>query len=456
MDVEGLYLRGKEAADRGNYDYAIAIFTDILRVHPDHRNSRVALRGCEMERFRERGAGMKAKLAAFFKGLGSLIMMNVAVGKPDKVIDYCERYLANDPTAVGVLLRLARACEKLGHLDAAADTLEFARQRKPKHVTVLRRLGEIQRVRGEYDKSVRCFQEILRLRPQDRLASERVRQVSAESHLKKSHLEDAKSFREGLRDEDKAKELAREDHLARSSGEKLSEVAKCQKQVEAKPDDPAAFRSLGDALSGSERFKEAEDAFRKAFELSKRYNDREHLGTAHLRLLQQFERDAKTKADDSARDPHLLAKARDARKRRIEFCIKEFEFRRKHHPTDMKLAWHLGNYYLEAGGLENLQKAIQQFQNAMSSPGLKIQAQHMLGRSFAMNPKTLDMAKEQFQKALDQVDDPAMEMGKLLMYELGAVEEKLNNTADALTWYKKIFVIDAGFKDVAQKIQDLG
>ena len=456
MDVNGLFLRGKEAADGGNYEYAIAIFLDILRAHPDHRNSRVALRGCEMEQFRERGGGAMAKLTGFFKGLGPLVTMNLCIGKPAKAMDHCERYLVNNPTSIRVLMRLARACEKLGHLDAAADTLEFARQRRPQHMAVLRHLGEVQRQRGDYEKSVRCFQEILRLRPQDRDAAERVKNISAESHLKRSHLEEAESFRESLRDGETAEALEKEIRLARSDDEKGSEIAKFQKAVEANPEDAKAQSDLGDACSRAEQFREAEAAYRKAFELSKRYNDREKLGTARLRYLQQVERKATREAEEGDHAPHLIAKARQAREQRVEFAVKEFEFRRKNHPTDMNLAWNLGNFYVEAGGDENISKAMQQFQQAMSSPGLKIQAQRMLGHCFAMNPKTLDMAKEQYQKALEQVDDPRMEMGKTLMYELGSIDEKLGNTAEAVTWYKKIFAVDAGFKDVGKKVQTLG
>ena len=36
------------------------------------------------------------------------------------------------------------------------------------------------------------------------------------------------------------------------------------------------------------------------------------------------------------------------------------------------------------------------------------------------------------------------------------LEEKLGNMAEAVQWYKKIFAIDATYRDVMQKIQELG
>ena len=92
----------------------------------------------------------------------------------------------------------------------------------------------------------------------------------------------------------------------------------------------------------------------------------------------------------------------------------------------------------------------------MSSVPLKARAQLMLGRCFALNPKTLDMAKEQFMKAYEGMEDDQSDMAKSLLYELGAACEKMGNKPDALAWYKKIFAVDAGYRDVAKKIQQLG
>ncbi|MFH1574656.1 MAG: hypothetical protein ABIG68_11775, partial [Acidobacteriota bacterium] len=171
---------------------------------------------------------------------------------------------------------------------------------------------------------------------------------------------------------------------------------------------------------------------------------------------EQFEAKTRQAAAESGRDPLALGLARKARQQRLEFCVKEFTFRRKHHPTDMKLALQLGQYYFDLGGAENIPKAIQEFQQAASSPSLKVRAQYMLGRCFATDTKTLDMAKGQFTQALEALSDPGSDLAKNLMYEIGTTEEQRDNADEALTWYKKIFVMDAGFRDVTKKIQQLG
>ena len=99
---------------------------------------------------------------------------------------------------------------------------------------------------------------------------------------------------------------------------------------------------------------------------------------------------------------------------------------------------------------------MQQFQYAVTSAPLRARAQFMLGRCFAFNPKTLDMAKEQFVEAYEVMEDDQSDMAKSLLYELGAICEKMGDKPGALAWYKKIFGVDAGYRDVAKKIQQLG
>ena len=456
MDVEGLFLRGREAAERGDFDYAIGIFRDVLKIDPKHRNGRIALRGCEMKKFERAGGGIKAKAVALLKGIGPLVKMTLLRSKPEKVADAAEAYLVNDPTNIHVLVKLARALEQTGHLDAAADTLEFARQRSPNHLGVLWGLGEVLYALGQYDKSVRCYQAILSLRPNDRDAAERSRTVSAESHLKRSNLEQSQTFREQLRDEKTTKELAQADRMVRSTDELGQDVAKHQKAVEENPNDADAYQRLGDAFVRSERFVEAEAAYRKSFEIGKKWPAREKLGDTHLRLLEQAEQKAVKEAEEAGRDPASMAHALEAKRKRLEFAIKEFEVRRKQHPTEARLAWQLGQYYFELGGEAGIQQAIQQFQQAVTSVPLKARAQLMLGRCFALNPKTLDMAKDQFLKAYESMEDDQSEMAKSLLYELGSACEKMGSKPDALAWYKKIFAVDAGYRDVSKKIQQLG
>jgi tetratricopeptide (TPR) repeat protein len=451
VDADSLFLRGKEAADSGNYDYAIAIFLDILKKEPEHLKSLRALRGCEMAKFQE--GGSSAKVTGMLKGMGSLLG-GMTGGKPEKQVRICEKYLVNDPTNISVLLRLGRAYEKLGYMEAATDTLEFARQRKPDHVGVLRQLADICRVKGDYEKALRCMREIVKLKPNDRNADQDLRRLSAEAHITETRIDKAKDFTEVLRDKDQSAKLEKEQHVARTDGEKDAVIDAAQTAAEANPEDEKAQRNYGDALFNSERFKEAEEVYKKEFGLSKRFPARERVGDARRRRLIQIERALKQQIQDGDKSSEMIAKYKQACKQRVDFCVKETAFRCQHHPTDLSLAYQLGQYYFERGGGDDIQAAIKQFQRAQGGPSLRTQSRLMLARCFRKTPATLDMARDTLETSVTEAEENT-DMWKQLVYELASILEQLDDASGALGWFKKIYAVDAGYKDVSGKVTAL-
>jgi tetratricopeptide (TPR) repeat protein len=454
MDVELLFTRGREAADRGNYDYAIAVFRDILREAPDHVNSRITLRGCEMARFQERGGGVKAKLAGFFAGLVPLVMLHVAK-TPQKKMEWAERYLEKLPTPTYVLKKLAKACQAAGYLEAGVNTLEFARQRKPENAGVLQMLAEMYAEKQDYKRASRCYEELEKLRPNDRMIPERLRNLRAADHLQSTKLEESKSYREQIRDEEQAKEIEQGEHIVRTTDDVDAVIARCQARLREKPDDVEALVKLGDMYARTEQDKFAFAAYNKAFEMTPRYNIKVKIGDLKIRQLKKAEEAA---AEAAKREPlraDLQARARQARQARVELAIKEFDERYRDHPTEMALAHQLGFLHSEKGGSEAMAKAIEYFQKSVEDPRFKPQARFMLGQCFGTNPKTRDTAISQYEQALTLVISPTGDIAKTIQYNLGLLHEQAGNKEKALEWYKKVLAVDASFRDVRQKIEQL-
>ena len=170
----------------------------------------------------------------------------------------------------------------------------------------------------------------------------------------------------------------------------------------------------------------------------------------------KIEHDAQAAAEEGGKSPDLVGKATQARRQRLDFAIKEYAGRREQHPTELQLAWELGRVYFERADDGDYERAIQQFQAALGAPALRNRAQLMLARCFGKNEKTLDMARDTLVQALEESEGLRVQIGKELMYELASVEERLGQTADAAKHYKQIYGVDAGFKDVSRKVQELG
>ncbi len=454
MDPDLLFARGRDAADRGNYEYAVDVFRDILRFNPDHLNARIALRGCEVARFQEKGGGLKAKVLGFLSGFGDFVAMHLP-GSPDRRAERCENYLEHMPLSTYALKKLAVACRAGGHLDAAVNTLEFVRQRLPDKPAILRMLGEMYAEKEDYARAVRCYEQLARLRPADRQIGDRLRNLSAAEHMHRSRLEEAKSYREQIRDVKKAVELEEEQHIVRTADDADQAIARYQAKLKENPKDLEALLKLGDLYQMKEQFKFAMAAYKQALEVQPRYDVRTRIGDLELRLLKRREAEVAEAAKAHPDDEALQAKAKEAHRAWLEAALKEFKGRLAEHPTEIPLAYNLALLLWEEGSPDSIQEAITLFQRAVEDPRHKLHARFMLGQCFAKDRRTRDMAIDQFQQALEMVTSPTGEMAKAIQYNLGLLHEQAGDRAKALEWYKKVFATDAGYRDVRAKIEQL-
>jgi Tfp pilus assembly protein PilF len=66
----------------------------------------------------------------------------------------------------------------------------------------------------------------------------------------------------------------------------------------------------------------------------------------------------------------------------------------------------------------------------------------------------LDLARSEYEKALTAhpgVDETARE----ILYNLGVIAEAEGNSAEARSFYARIFEVDIGYKDVSEKMERL-
>jgi len=454
MDAETMFVRGKDAADRGNYGYAIEVFLDLLKEFPSHLNARIALRMCELERFREKGAGFGAKVSGFFKGFQHFLLAYLFGGSPQRAIHHCERFLVNYPVHVPILIKLAHACQRMGHLDAAVNTLDFARQQMPTNIRVLQELGEMYHQKGDNRRAVRSYEEYLRIKPTDQDALRRLKDISAEGHVK-DKLEPAKTARDTLRDVDQAKKLEKEQRIVRSADDVEEAIADLQAKLKEEPENETALVRLGDLYQREERFDFAMNCYDKAYAIGNRYQVREKIGDLKLRLLRNQEDAAKRAAAERPDDAEARDKAKAARQARVDFGIEEYEYRVKQHPTDVGLAMQLGICLFDKDEPAAIQRAITQFQRAVVDPKHRMRGHYLLGRCFATNERTRDIAIEELMKAQKELTSAQSDLAKDITYSIADLYDREGKYAESLDWYKKLVAVDASYRNVMDKIGEL-
>ncbi|HRU07317.1 MAG TPA: tetratricopeptide repeat protein [Candidatus Brocadiia bacterium] len=448
MDPEELYAKGKEAADRGNFEYAIAMFQNVAIQFPGHLNSRMALRACEEQVFQSRGKGAGAKVSAVIKGLGPLLRISMG-GKPEKVVAACEKFLVNWPSNPFVLMKLALALRKMGHLDAAIQTLEYLTRRVPQHVPGLKLLADFYEEDSQYTKAAKCYEVIVRLKPADEEAARKHKNLLSMAHMDRTSLDQGASAMDNIRDKELAKKLIQDDQMTKTKDQIEEEISRLQLQLKDSPQDVTKLQQLGDLYVKQSKFKLALQCFEKANQISPRPLLKLRIGDIHLRAFLAAEREAAAAAESNPSE-ETKKRYEEARQRRIEFEIGEFTWRVEEYPTDMRMAERLGDALMARGTNEDAQKAILQYQKAVADPRVRGRVTRKLASCFARNEATYDMALGQYRRARELT--LSLEEQKRIDYEIGLLCEKLKRYNEALEAYKKVYEVDAGFEDVGDRI----
>ena len=450
MNPEELYAKGKEAADRGNFEYAIAMFRDVATMFPDHMNSRLALRMCEEQLFQSRGQGFAAKARAVLKGIGPLLTMTLMSKSPRRTIAACESFLVNWPTCAFALLKLAEALRQMGHLDAAIQVLEYARKRRPQNVTALTRLSDLYESVEQYDKASQCYEQICRVRPSDEDARRKLKDMYSMAHVGRTRLDEGATSMDNVRDPERARELVEEDQLTKSQDRLDREIAELRTQLQANPMDGKALIRLGDLFEQQEKHNLAVECYRKAHELNPRPQLRMRIGDIQLRALRQEEERLSAAAQERPEDSAARVDLESLRRKRAEFEVREFERRARDYPTDLRIAEHLGDAYLLRKGKDDIQQAMLQLQRAVGDPRIKARVKRKLGYCFAQRPATHDLALAQYEEAREATI--SFDERKRIDYEIGRLCERMGRRGDALTAYRRVYEVDAGYLDVGERV----
>lgn len=448
--ADELFAKGKEAADRGNFEYAVAMFLNVVLEHPDHKEARLALRACEEQLFKARGAGFSAKLGGFFKGIGPLMTMTFMAKKPEKVMAAGEKFLVHWPYCGFATLKLAEALRRMNHLGAAIQCLEYLTKRQPQLLPAHMKLAQYYEENEQYSEACKSFEVICRLRPKDDAARRKLKDLYSMAHVDKTRLSEGATSMETVRDREKADELLRSEQLTKSENQLDEEIGKLQTALQENPEDVKKLVELGDLYFQAEKFKLALQCYEKAHQLDPRPTFKIKIGDVHLRAFRKAERQVKEAAQNAPGDQALAEKLADIRRRRVAFEVKEFEWRCSEYPTDLRMADQLGDAYARRNGEGDLQKAILQYQKAAQDPRIRGRAARKLAACFAQTPATYDMALNQYQRARDAT--VSFDEQKHIDYEMGLLCEKMNRLDDALAAYKRVYEVDAGFRDVGDRV----
>lgn len=447
--VRDLFNKGFGTFERGNLDYAIDMLYSCVEMEPGLLQARKFLRAAEIQRHKQKKSNPVTKIVNTIAGFPAYVVALAVFqfGKPAKALLAAEKLLKKQPLEPRYVKLFAHAAADAGFPEAAVQTLEVARDHNREEKEILRTLGGLYQDQGETKAARECFEKLCELSPNDPAAVKALKDAMALDSMKTDGWSEAAekggTYREMIRDTKEAELLEQQAKAVKSTKDADALIQDAVAKIEAEPENINYYKSLARLYRQKKMFDEAIEVLEKAVEVSG--GDPELDAALSSARVQKF--DAEIAALKEAGDEGAVSARKEERD---AYVYEDLQSRVKRYPNDLKLRYDLGIMQLERG-LVN--EAIQQFQLSQKSPTHRVASLYYLAVCFKQKSQ-YDLAQEQLEAALAQtssMDDTK----KSVLYELGEVAELLGDKQKAAGYYKQIYQVDIGYRDIAEKIENL-
>ncbi|NIA22295.1 MAG: tetratricopeptide repeat protein, partial [Anaerolineaceae bacterium] len=441
-----------DAARRGNFDYAIALYLEGLRCTPDdvERGHKAMYEAA----VRRRATGKKQGWGAKTARLKSNVLQ--MAGKKKEAFLEMEKAMAGTPDSHLDLAALAQMSFNLGLQDTpiffAGLALETAHRAGKASETLCVQMATIYEARERFRRAMEVLSEAENL---DKTKSGRhmkhIRDLAARTTIDMG-LEEAESFHDRIKDQGQARDSAMQ-QVRTAEDELVAKAEGMAEELKQNPNDLNLIIAIGDTYARAGRDDEAMQYYRKARAASGGADYRIKVKMDDLRM-RQFRQQMRALEEQLKADPdneELKAKLQELAEKRNQAEMSIFEERSREYPTDMSVRYELGLREFRCGLTE---KAIGSFQNATRDPKHKVSSLNMLGKCF-FKSKLLQEAAAQFRAAMDSYELQGDPIWKELRYNLGMTYEAMKKLEEATNCYSEIVMSDFQYRDAAKRLSKL-
>jgi len=446
--VRDTFNKGFIALERGNLDYAIDLLSTCVETVPGFLQARKFLRAAEIQQFK--GKKSNAFFNKLTSGMSSMpgylsAMATLKAGKADQAMESVEKLLRIDPLNLRYIMLFSEAAAAAGLPEAALLTLEVAKEHYPDDADVVEWLGNLYTETNQPKEARECFERLCEMRPHNPAAIKALKDATARESMAKDGwaqvAKDGGSYRDIIKDAKETELLEQENKAVKSEKDIDSLIADAQAKIQSEPENINYFRQLARLYVQKKAFPDAIATLDKAVKLAP--GDPElDAAMAGTRVAEFDDQIAKYKNVGD----NIGAEARETA--RQQYIFDDLNDRVKRYPNDLKLRYEFGVMLYQN---EYMNEAIQQLQMAQRSPKHRAEALYYLGMCFRQK-KQYDMAVEQLEKSaseLTSMDDTK----KDVLYAIGETLDLMGHPEKAATYYKQIYQVDIGYKDIAQKVE---
>jgi len=440
------YQKGMSAFERKNFDYAIAIFNQVLAQEPGFFECRQALRVCQ---HKKSGGG-----STFFKkmlsGAGSSPLLAKAqmLKDPLETIKTAEQILNSDYNSMAAHKLLADAALSAELPKTAVLSLEIVTKNAPKDEEAQKDLARAYSAAGQGEKAEMIMAELMRRHPGDLKLVDELKDISARKTLAEGGYDALSSgtgsYRDILKDKDRAVAMEQEGRQVKSDDVAQQHIAKLEAELAQEPNNLKKLRSVAELYAQKKEFDRALETYQRIVDKEGATDSslQKAIAETMIKKLDQAIEQLDRQAPDYAEKSAQLKTERD------NYLLSEIRQRSERYPGDLGIRFELAELLFTLG---HFSEAAPEFQKATANPYKRLMAMSYLGQCFAALGR-YDMAARQLQNALKEkltCDDEKKEM----MYALASVFEKMGKLHEADDLYKQIYEVDMSFKDVTAKVE---
>jgi len=442
------FERAEEVASTDNFDYAIDLYLEGLRLCPDAlEDGHIPLRRIAL--IRQAKGGKKPSITEKMKHHGGKTPL-------DEMLN-AEFLLAKDPDNLAYAETMLKAATAGGFSRTAmwiAD-LVFEANRAKEHpsVATFLLLKDIYRKLELFDKAVAACRAALDMRPDDGPLHDELRDLSAQLTVQRGKYDGTGDFRRSIRDKESQEKLHAQESLVKSLDFRQRAVEEA-KRLAAKTPTQENILKLADALVDLETDKGHQDAIKLLHEAWNKYHDptfKRREGEIRIKRLRAVMRAIKNALKQNPSDPDLQQKLATVTAKLDAVCMDHYRWCVENYPTDMKFKYEYAQLLVQH---KRYDEAIPLFQEAQRDPRYRISGLGKTALCFLLKGWYAD-AIDLFEKALQNAEIQGTAMAKELRYNLARAYEQDGRSDKALDIYRKLAQEDFGYKDVRQRIDAL-
>ncbi len=437
--IRDSYKRVQDALRKDNEDYAIELLLSILAMEPEVDDLRRELRQIQLGKLKKK----KADPLSSMKGMGKSMAVKSAIKKePATALIKAEELLAIDPLNSAFQNQYLEAARAADYLQAAAITMEEILKIDSKNDTLMETLGKTWVEAGNPHKARTVFERLGELRPGDQVVIKWIKDTAAMDSMTKGGWEEEGDFRGKLKSEEEAAELEQAQRSQQGGGDLDRMIANQRRKLEAEPENLNLYRPLADSLAKNGELAEALEVLQMADEKANSADPMIQRAISEV-TVNIYDHNIAVLTEEGDADG-----AREQQEEKDAFLLEDAAEKVQRYPNDLGFKFDYGRLLHERGELD---AAIGQFQQAQRNPQRRIDSLYLMGSCFKAKGQ-YDIAAAQLQKAAEEL--PSMDGQKIaILYELGEVLELQGELEKALEFFKQIYAVDIGYKDVAKKIE---